>query len=174
MSEVKRFLGFSAMEWSIILLGGGGMVAMWLSFPATWWKIFSAGAGLSFLFEASMAPLFTYDRQLRERHCIQNTDVNFLFPLGWMSMAGWSAFLAEKVLPFPLFVNYLLGSLLIGNLQEFLFHHFKFWVYNYDASMIGTFKPLQPKLPIGGIPLQVIAGYVNVGIMVYFLTRILF
>ena len=174
MPMVKRYLGFSVMEWTIVFLGAGGIVALWLCFPDTWWKIFCAGLGLSFLFEAGMEPLFTYHPQLRERHCIRNSDVSFLFPLGWMSIAGWSAFLAEKVLPLPLFPGYLLAAFVVGNAHEFFFFRCKFWTYNVQEAMIGNFKPLLPSLPVWGVPIQVIVGYCNVGIMTYFLVRVLF
>jgi hypothetical protein len=174
MPKVNRYMGFSVMEWAIILLGICGMAALWICFPATWWKISFAGLGLSFLFEAGMEPLFTYHPQLRERHCIKNSDVNFVFPLGWLSIAGWTAFAAEKVLPLPLFPGYILAAFVIGNVHEFLFFHCKFWTYNYQEAMFGKFKPLLPVFPVGGVPIQVIAGYCNVGIMSYFLIRILF
>jgi hypothetical protein len=174
MPEVKRFLGFSGMEWAIIALGIGGLFALRLCFPATWWKMFFAGLGLSFLFEAAMEPLFTYHPQLRERHCIRNSDVNFIFPLGWMSIAGWTAVVAEKLLPLPLFPAYIIAGFVVGNAHEYLFYHRKFWMYNYHEAMIGNFKPLLPVFPVCGVPIQVIFGYCNVGIMIFFLAHVLF
>jgi len=172
--EVKRFLGLSAMEWTIFLLGIGGMAALWMCFPALWWKIFCAGFGLAFLFESSMEPLFTYHPQLSQRHCIKNTDVNFFFPFGWLSVAGWTAFIAEKFIPLPAFPAYLIAAFFIGNAHEFLFFHFKFWTYNCREPMMGKFRPFVPVLLVFGVPVQVVIGYCNVGIMTYFLIRILF
>jgi hypothetical protein len=50
----------------------------------------------------------------------------------------------------------------------------KFWVYNYHEPMVGNFKPFVPVVTIFKIPLQVVIGYCNIGIVTYFLVHILF
>jgi hypothetical protein len=173
-----RFLSFSPMEWVIILMGGCGYWTLWLSFPTAAWKMFLTLYGLGFLFEASMEPLFTYHLQLRERHCIGKTDVNFLFPAAWMNVVGCSVLLSEKVLlphlPIPPLAGYVIGAFIAGNVHEFFFYRLTFWTYNYHAAMIGTFKPFTPVITVAGIPVQVIVGYCNVGLMVFFLIKNLF
>jgi hypothetical protein len=175
---VKRFLTFSAMEWAILLMGIVGFIALWLSFPQTAWKMYICLFGPGFLFEASMEPLFTYHPQLQERHCIGKTDVNFLFPFAWLSVTGCTTLLTEKVIlsnpcfaPIP---GYLLGAFIAGNLHEIIFYKLHFWRYNYDRAMFGSFKPFVPVITLSGIPIQVIAGYGNVGLMVYFFNRVIF
>jgi hypothetical protein len=174
MHEVKRFVGFSAMEWVILAMGLCGMVALWFSFPGTWWKIFCAGFGLGFLFESSMERLFSYHEQLSQRHCIGKTDVNFLFPFAWLNIVGCTVIVAERIPFLPLLPAYILSALLVGNVNEFFFFKCKFWRYNYREPMFGNFRPFVPVITALGVPIQVIAGYANVGIMTYWLTHILF
>lgn len=161
------------MEWIIIILGIIGTVCLYYTFPQKWLKILISGYGLGLFFEASMDPLFTYHNQLRDRHCIGKSDINFVFPLGWMEVCGITAFIAEKILLMHSVWEYILICFIIGNLNEFLFYKFHFWVYHYDRPMIGRFNPFRPKITAFGVPVQVIIGYCNVGIMAYALCNIL-
>lgn len=171
---VRRFLGFSAMEWVIIALGAGAVLLIRYSLPLTWWRVSIAGFALAFTWEASMEPLFTYHPQLKQRHCVGNSDVNFLFPLGWLMIAALTILIAGRLSSLPVVLAFVVGGLVGGNVMELTFHRCRFWTYNYNAAFIGRWKPLLPKLPIAGIPLQVILGYGLMGLMVYFLVHILF
>jgi hypothetical protein len=173
ISEVKRLFGFSTMEWIIIAMGCLGMAALWFCFPEKWWKIYCVGFGLGFLFESVAAPLFTYHQQLAQRHCIKKTDINFLFPFAWLCIIGLSSVLAEKIIKTPLFPAYIIAVFLIGNTCEFIFYKLQFWIYNYREPMFGNFKPFVPVITICEIPIQVIIGYCNIGIVTYFLVHIL-
>jgi hypothetical protein len=176
--QLRRFLSFSSMEWGILLMGLIGFLALWISFPHTAWKMYICLFGLGFLFEASMEPLFTYHPQLRERHCIGKTDVNFLFPFAWLCVTGCTTLFTEKIIlsnsffaPIP---GYILGGFIAGNLHEIIFFKLHFWNYNYEQAMFGSFKPFVPVITIAGIPVQVIAGYCNIGLMLYFFNRVIF
>jgi hypothetical protein len=170
----KRFLYFSPMEWAILGMGLLAIAELYGCFPATWWKIYCAGFGLGFLFEASMEPLFTYNNQISERHCIGNTDINFLFPFAWLNIVGLTSLIAEKSHLLPLFPSYILSAVVAGNVNEFMFFKCRFWKYNYYEPMFGNFRPFVPVITISGVPVQVIVGYVNVGIMIYFLVHVMF
>ncbi len=163
----KRLLLFTAREWGILGMGVIGAVSLSVAFPDRWLKIFIAAYGLGFLYEASMDPLFTYHAELSEKHCIGKTDINFLFPLGWMQIVGLSSLVAERVLPFKPPISFIIAGLLIGSLSEHLFFRLKYWVYHYDAAYIGNFRPFLPKITIGGVPVQVMLGYGIVGAMIY-------
>lgn len=177
--SVPRFLSLSPREWSLILLGIIGITLLQLVFPEKGWKIYICSLGLSFIFETSMEPLFTYHIQLREKHCIAKTDLNFLFPLGWSSVVGFTTLVAEKlIIPYlslPLIVSYMLAGFVVGNIHEFFFYKLKYWIYNYDAPMIGSWKPFIPKITFFEIPIQVILGYAFiVGATIYFINNIMF
>lgn len=171
---IKRFLGFSIMEWAILAMGLSAAASLYLAFPCTWWKIYCTGFGLGFLFESSMERLYTYHHELSGRHCIGKTDVNFLFPFGWLNIAGLTSIMAEKIMGMPPLAAYILAALVVGNLNEFIFFKCKFWRYNYREPMFGGFKPFVPVITVSGVPVQVIVGYGNVGILIYFLVHVLF
>jgi len=170
----KRYLGFSLMEWAILIMGLFGVFCFYKVFPALWWKILISGFGLGLTFEASMEPLFTYHPQLRDRHCIGRSDVNFLFPLAWLEICALTAFFAEIIWSGNLFAGYIVGAFIAGNINEFFFYKSRFWHYNYDKKMIGNFRPFMPKITVSGVPVQVMIGYCNVGLMVYVLCHILY
>lgn len=165
---VRRYLGFSAMEWLILALGVGALFVWRYVFPGNWIRMYITGFALAFLFEASMEPLFTYHQQLKEKHCIGRSDVNFLFPFGWLMTAGLTSLIATR-LPssIPTVVTFIIGALIAGNAMELIFHRLKLWVYNHDAPYIGNWKPLMPRITLLGIPVQIILGYSIVGLMVY-------
>ena len=169
----KRFLGLSPMEWAIMILGVSGISCYYFLFPSTWWKILITGYGIGLTFETSTDPLFEYHAQLRDKHCIGKTDINFIFPIGWLGIYGFSAYLAETFLPFHIMLNYVIGGILIGNICEFAYFKSKCWTYNYSASWIGTFKPFWPKITIAGVPVMVVFGYGTIGLVIYALCHII-
>ncbi len=173
MSSVPRFLGFSLQEWILLSLGIAAAAFLYWCFPEKWWKIYVIGFGLGFLFEASMDPLFSYAEPLSGRHCVGNTDVNFLFPFGWIFIASLAGVIAEKLLCLPLIPGYIISGLIAGNTMELIFFKSKWWEYNYDAFWIGKYRPFIPKVPVYGVPLQVVIGYCNVGIFVFVLMHVL-
>jgi hypothetical protein len=148
-------------------MGVVGAVSLALVFPDRWVRIFIAAYGLGFLYEAGMDPLFTYHRDLSERHCIGKTDINFLFPLGWMQVVGLTALLAQRGFGREGPLWYALAGVIIGSGSEHLFYALGYWRYHYDAAYIGAFKPFQPRITIGGVPVQVMLGYGLVGMMIY-------
>lgn len=168
---VKRFLCLSSMEWAIIGMGCIGAAALFFVFPAAWWRMFICCFGLGFFFEASMEPLFLYNEQLRERHCIGRSDVNYLFPLGWLQIVGLTALIAERLIGSQAWWAYICGALIAGNISEFIFYKCNFWIYNYDAPLVGSFKPFMPKVTAAGVPLQVMIGYANVGFMIWLILK---
>ena len=121
-----------------------------------------------------MEPLFTYCPQFRDRHCVGNSDVSFLFPLGWLEIAALTMILAEKVLPLPGIYAYIAGGIIAGNLNEFICYKMGFWVYHYDSRQIGTFRPFIPKVTVFGVPVQVMLGYGFVGVMIWAMVYKLF
>jgi hypothetical protein len=171
----KRFLWLSSEEWNLILLGLIAAGIFWWVFGQRWWRLFITAGALGFVFEASMASLFTYCEKLSDRHCIKDTDVNFFLSLGWLEVFAFTCLLAEKVLPLPSLPGYVVAGLIVGNVNEFFFYlYVKRWTYNYDAKLIGNFRPFKtPYFNIAGVPLQVVVGYANVSIFVYFIVKYL-
>ncbi len=171
----KRILGLSSEEWNLVLLGLIAAVVFWWVFGQKWWRLFITAGALGFVFEASMASLFTYCAKLSDRHCIKDTDVNFLLSLGWLEVFAITCLLAEKVLPLPSLPGYIVSGLIVGNINEFFFYlYVKRWTYNYDAKLIGSFRPFKtPYFNIAGVPLQVIVGYANVSIFIYCIVKYL-
>ena len=161
------------MEWTILGMGLIGVVCLYYVFPEKWWKIYISGFGLGLTFEAFAERLFDYHPQLRDRHCIGRSDVNLLFPVAWLEICALAALFAEKLWNMNLFAGYLVGALIAGNINEFIFYKFHFWQYNYDEKLIGNIRPFKPKITVSGVPVQVIIGYWNIGIMVYVLCHIL-
>ena len=170
----KRFAGFSLVEWLLIALGAAACGIAYYLVPVIWWKLAIVGYVFGFFFEASMEPLFTYNRQIRDKHCLGKTDINFLFPLGWLEISAFTMLLAEKVLPFPVVPAYVVGCFIAGNINEFVFYKMGCWVYHYNAKQIGNFRPFMPKITISGVPIQVIFGYGIVGLIIYFIRYLLF
>ena len=119
-SLYRRFLGFSIREWVLIMMGLVALVYLKISFPLTWWKIAVSGIGLGFLFEAGMASLFTYHRSLSDRHCVQGSDVNFLFSLGWLEVTASIILVAEVIIGKGTIPVYIMTGIVIGSFHEFL------------------------------------------------------
>lgn len=172
-TRTKRYLGFTLEEISILFLGAIGLFVLSEMFVFKWWRVFIVTYSLGLCFEALMAPLFTYDKGIRLRHCIDGSDVNFILPLGWIEISSTSAFVSFLILGKHSLLGYIVSAFIIGNLHEFLFYKLKFWKYNYDKAIIANYKPLYPKITIAGVPIQVMIGYCNVGIFSYFIFNIL-
>jgi len=169
----KRFLGFSWMEWTITGMGLFGAIVLYSVFPDSWWKMYISGYGLGLTFEATTEKLYTYQARLSEKHCVGRSDVNLIFPFGWLEMCALTAFFAERVWGMNLFAGYIVGSFIVGNINEFFFYKLGFWQYNYEEKLIGNYRPFMPKITISGVPVQVMFGYCNLGAMMYVLCRIL-
>ncbi len=169
-------MGFFPREWAIILLGAIGVAFLYKAFSVDflWLRIFIVSYSLGFLYETSMDPLFTYHKELRQAHCIENTDLNLLLPLGWIFILGTCTWSACEFSPDRLLAGYVVCSLIIGNVAEMLFFKTGFWVYNYDAKYLGLFRPFRPKVTFFGIPVQVCLGYSIVGLMAYAIVHLLF
>lgn len=173
MSDNKRYAGFSLKEISILILGIIGVFNLHYTFPDKWWRALIVSYALGLCFESMMAPLFTYCNAIRNKHCIDGSDVNFVLPLGWVEVAATTALISSLIFKEHLFIGYIGTAFVIGNIHEFFFYKLGYWDYNYDKKMIGNYKPLWPKITLAGVPLQVMIGYCNVGIFSYFIFNVL-
>ena len=170
-SGIHRFLSLTLREWGLIILGVGAALTLWIVFPDKWIKLYIVTFAIGFLYEASMDALFTYHPEIRERHCIGNTDINFLLPFGWVHIVGASALVAERGLGFSSPFSYMAATFLVGSCSEIVFYKLNYWVYHYDHAYIGKFKPFLPKVTLLGIPVQVYLGYAVNGLPVYLIVR---
>lgn len=140
-----------------------------------WWRIAIFNYCFGFVFEISMEPLFTYHEDLRTGRCVRNTDMNFLFPLGW-NFAFVAIYAAASRVLSDQWYAYALSGFAIGTVLEVIYHQAGFWKYNYDAKFAGFYKPFQPKLTwLGGVPIQVSISYgLSVGTFVWFIMNKMF
>lgn len=173
MDAYKRIVGFSLKEWSILIMGVIAIPLLMKLFPERWWKIYITSYALGLCFESMMAPLFSYCAAIKDRHCIDGSDINFVLPLGWVEIGATSAFLATYLFKLPTWYGYMAAALIVGNIHEFLFYKLKYWDYHYGKAMVGNFKPLSPKITVSGVPVQVISGYANVGLFTYIIFKVI-
>ena len=161
-------------ELSFLLLGIAGAVILYF-LRDDWWRIVIFNYCFAMVFESSMEPLFTYHKDLCTARCIRNTDINYIFPIGWNFM-----FVATYWAATSFFNNrwygFAVSGFIVGTILESIYHGLGFWKYNYDAKFGGFYKPFQPKITwLGGVPVQVSISYgLSVGTFVWFITNKMF
>jgi hypothetical protein len=159
-------------EWSITGQGILSLFLLYHLFPSSWWKVALINYCFAFVYESTMHGMFNYHPDLVTSRCIKNTEVNYLFPLGWNLIFALTMIAASKM--GGGFLSFIISAIIAGNLMEITFHSLGYWTYNYDSYYLGLFKPFRPKAVILGIPLQVFLGYSVVGCFVWFFARFIF
>jgi hypothetical protein len=161
-------------ELSLIIMGMAG-IALLFYCRADWWRIAIFNYCFGFVFETSMEPLFTYHKDLQTARCVRNSDINCLYPLGWMLIFACIYYCAVQFFANRWYGHVLCGFV-VGTVFEFMFHRLHFWKYHYSKKWLGLFRPFMPKITwLGGIPVQISLSYgLSVGTFVWFIMNKMF